>query len=160
MPEQRSKFVEKILDTRGAGSDGEKSFTSERQHTAQAFNLHVERRDGRHSEGFAWSHYVGYRWTDEGSHEILIVVFGTRAVEIEGHNLGVLVADIREGQLNGIKELTSRQGQLLQHEGPDTGPVITAVKTYPDFEEIVKEIKGDDERETRDGTGFAGRVGR
>ena len=44
-----------------------KSFTSERQHTAQAFNLHVERRDGRRAEGFAWSHYVGYEWTDEGA---------------------------------------------------------------------------------------------
>ena len=47
MPEQKSKFLGKILDGKGPSSDEGKSFTSERQHTAQAFNLHVERRDGR-----------------------------------------------------------------------------------------------------------------
>src|ERR1700727_707763 len=115
MPDTRHKsFTQTVLKGRGHDDGDEKSFTSERQHTAQAFNLHVERRDGRHSEGFAWSHYVGYRWTDEGDKERLIVIFGERAVEIEGHNLGVLIGDIREGQLNGIKELTTRQGQLLQ----------------------------------------------
>ena len=54
------------------------------------------------SEGFPWSHYAAYQWTDDGARETLVVLFGTRAIEIEGHNLGVLVAEIREGQLNGI----------------------------------------------------------
>src|ERR1035437_8058200 len=76
MPEAKSKFLDKILDGKGAGAEDAKSYTSERQHTAQAFNLHVERRDGRRAEGFAWSHYAGYEWTDEGSHERLVVVFG------------------------------------------------------------------------------------
>src|ERR1700692_3559287 len=71
MPEPKSRFIDKILDGKGSGADEARSFTSERQHTAQAFNLHVERRDGRHSEGFAWSHYAGYQWTDEGDHEKL-----------------------------------------------------------------------------------------
>src|ERR1017187_9753900 len=102
MPEQKSRFLDKILDAKGAGAEAEASFTSERQHTAQAFNLHVERRDGRRAEGFAWSHYAGYQWTDEGEFERLVVIFGERAVEIKGHNLGVLVGEIREGQLNSI----------------------------------------------------------
>jgi hypothetical protein len=152
MPEAKSRFLNKILETKEP--DEEKTFTSERQHTAQAFNLHVERRDGRRSEGFAWSHYAGYQWTDEGSHERLVVVFGMRAVEIEGHNLGVLVAEIREGQLNSIRELASGQAQLLQQGNPDNQPVITSVKTYPDFTDILKEIKGEDEREA----GHAGKL--
>src|ERR1017187_9709538 len=108
MPETKSRFLNKILETKDAEPDAAKSYTSERQHSAQAFNLHVERRDGRQAEGFGWSHYVGYRWTDEGSHGRLVVVFGMRAVEIDGHNLGVLVNEIRDGQLNSVRELASR----------------------------------------------------
>jgi hypothetical protein len=114
-------FTKALIDKMGKAheDDPERTFTSERQHTAQAFNLHVERRDGRRTEGFAWSHYAGYQWTDEGSHERLVVVFGMRAIEIEGHNLGVLVTEIREGQLNSIRELASGQAQLLQQGNPD-----------------------------------------
>jgi len=158
MPETKQKsFAEALMKKTGRSvpeGDPERSFTAERQHTAQSFNLHIERRDGRRSEGFAWSHYVGYQWTDQGEHERLVVVFGMRAVEIEGHNLGVLVAEIREGQLNSIRELASGQAQLLQQGNPDNQPVIESVKSYPDFEDILKEIKGEDDRET----GHAGRV--
>jgi hypothetical protein len=149
MPDARSRFLKEII---GEGEAEPKSFTSERQQTAQAFNLHVDRRDGRHSEGFAWSHYVGYQWTDEGDHETLVVLFGTRAVEIEGHNLSTLVNEIREGQLNGIKELVTAQAALKQANA-DTGAIISSIKTYPDFEDLLKEIKGDDRE-----AGHAGRV--
>jgi hypothetical protein len=149
MPEPKSKFLDRILDTRGGDAEAPPAFTKERQHSAQSFNLHVERKDGRRSEGFAWSHYVGYQWTDEGSHERLIVVFGMRAVEIDGHNLGVLVSEIREGQLNGIRELASGQKMLLEQRNPDNQPIIASVKSYPEFEDILKAIKGEDERETR-----------
>ena len=149
MPETKSRFVERILE---AKADDAKAFTSERQLTAQAFNLHVERRDGRHSEGFPWSHYNGYQWADEGERERLVVLFGTRAIEIEGHNLGALVAEIREGQLNGIKELTTAQATLKQANA-EKEPIINSVKMFPDFEEILKEIKGDEHE-----AGHAGRV--
>jgi hypothetical protein len=145
MPDAKSRTLERILNTSTAGQDDGASFTKERQHTAQAFNLHVERRDGRHAEGFAWSHYVGYQWTDEGNRERLIVIFGERAIEIEGHKLNILTNQIREGQLNGIRELVSRQATLLEHDNPDDQPVIMSVKSYPDFEEILKEIKGEDD---------------
>jgi hypothetical protein len=149
MPEPKSKFLDRILDTRNGETEAPASFTKERQHSAQSFNLHVERKDGRRSEGFAWSHYVGYQWTDEGSHERLVVVFGMRAVEIDGHNLGVLVSEIREGQLNGIRELASGQKMLLEQRNPDNQPIIASVKSYPEFDDILKAIKGEDERETR-----------
>jgi hypothetical protein len=149
MPEPKSRFIDKILDGKGPSAEEGRSFTSERQHTAQAFNLHVERRDGRRTEGFAWSHYAGYQWTDEGGAERLVVIFGARAIEIEGHNLGVLVNEIRDGQLNSIRELASGQAKLLQQGNPDNQPVITGVKSYPEFEDILKEIKGEDDRETR-----------
>ena len=144
-------FSERLLkDTeRGLEDDGEKTFTSERQHTAQAFNLHVERKDGRRSEGFAWSHYVGYQWTDDGDREKLVVMFGMRAVEIEGHNLGVLVKEIRDGQLNSIRELASGQVLLLQQGNLDNQPIIASVKSYPDFEQVLKELKGDEDDQAR-----------
>jgi hypothetical protein len=144
MPDTKSKFLNRIIDEKSTGNEGA-AFTKERQHTAQAFNLHVERKDGRRTEGFAWSHYMGYQWTDDGHHERLVVIFGSRAVEIEGHNLGVLVTEIREGQLNSIRELASRQATLLEHEKPDGGPIISSVKSYPDFEQILKDIKGEDD---------------
>jgi hypothetical protein len=149
MPDARSRFLKEII---GEGEGEPKTFTSERQQTAQAFNLHVERRDGRHSEGFAWSHYVGYQWSDEGDHETLVVLFGTRAVEIEGHNLSALVNEIREGQLNGIKELVTAHA-ALREANADTGAIISSIKTYPDFEDLLKELKGDDRE-----AGHAGRV--
>ena len=156
MPETKSKFLNRIIDEKSAGNEGA-AFTKERQHTAQAFNLHVERKDGRRTEGFAWSHYAGYQWTDEGERERLVVIFGARAVEIEGHNLGVLVTEIREGQLNSIRELASRQATLLEHEKPDSGPIISSVRSYPDFEQILKEIKGEDDDKSQHVKRFAGR---
>ena len=155
MPDTRSEFLKKIVDGKTPPPDDGKSFTSERQHTAQAFNLHIERRDGRQTEGFAWSHYVGYQWTDLSDRERLVVVFGMRAVEIEGRNLGPLVTEIREGQLNGIRELASRQATLLEMANPDNEPIISSVKTFPDFEEILRGIKGEEEEHD---TGFAGKV--
>ena len=151
MPEPKSRFLDKILEPKGA--DEGKAFTSERQLTAQAFNFHVEKRDRRYAEGFAWSHYVGYRWTDEGEHEKLVVIFGERVVEIEGHNLKILVDEICEGQLKSIREMVTAHADL-KVANADTGPVITSVKIYPDFEEILKEIKGGDEHNT----GFARKV--
>lgn len=148
MPEGKSKFLQDLIDKKGPETEA-KSFTAERQHTAQAFNLHVERRDGRRSEGFAWSHYLGYQWTDEGEHERLVVLFGARAIEIEGHHLSVLIEEIREGQLNSIRELVTGKAMLLQQANPDHEPVIASVKTYPDFEEILREIKGDDDDKNR-----------
>jgi hypothetical protein len=150
MPEPKSSFAARLLD-RGNGEDA-KSFTSERQQTAQAFNLHVELRDGRRAEGFPWAHYAGYRWADEGEHERLVLLFGTRALEIEGYNLMVLVEDIRECQLNGIKEMVSAQAEL-KHANASEEPVISNIRMYPDFEELLKEIKGDDRE-----AGHAGRV--
>src|ERR1019366_3316206 len=150
MPDTKSRFLNRILESKEAAAEGEQSFTKERQHAAQAFNLHVERRDGRHAEGFAWSHYVGYQWTDEGDRERLIVIFGARAIEIEGHHLNILTSQIREGQLSGIRELVSRQATLLEHDNPTEQPIIASVRSYPDFEEILKEIKGEAKGEDDD----------
>jgi hypothetical protein len=157
MPDTKSRFLNRILESNEAAAEGEQSFTKERQHSAQAFNLHVERRDGRHAEGFAWSHYVGYQWTDEGDRERLIVIFGARAIEIEGHHLNILTSQIREGQLSGIRELVSRQATLLEHDNPTEQPIIASVRSYPDFEEILREIKGEDDDKQQHTKRFAGR---
>ncbi len=144
MPEApKSRTLDRILD-RG---DEEKSFTKERQHTAQAFTLHVEWKDGRRTEGFAWAHYLGYRWADEGETEKLILIFGERAIEVEGHHLGALVEEIREGRLSSIKELSTSRQTLLRNDNPTAEPVIAVIRSYPDVTEILKQIKGEDEND-------------
>lgn len=153
MPEARSRVVHKILEQTG---DAAKSYSKERQLSAQSFALHVERRDGRSAEGFSWSHYVGHHWTQGGENEKLVVLFGERAVEIEGHNLKVLVEGIRDGQLNGIRELAAGQAALLRQANPDNEPIIEAIRCYPEFDEILKEIKGENDDKAR----FARRIER
>jgi len=139
MPEAKSKFISRIIDS---SPETARSYSKERQLSAQSFSLHVEYRDGRRAEGFAWSHYAGHHWTDDGERERLVVIFGDRAVEIEGHNLGVLVTEIRDGQLNAVRELPGAQNALLRQNNPDNEPIIASVKSYPEFGEILKEIKG------------------
>jgi hypothetical protein len=153
MPEGRSGVVHKILERTGEGA---KSYTKERQLSAQSFTLHVERRDGRSAEGFSWAHYVGHHWAQEGERERLVVLFGERAVEVEGHNLKALVDGIRDGQLNGIRELPSAKAALLRQSNPDNEPIIEAVRCYPEFNEILKEIKGENDDKAR----FARRIER
>jgi hypothetical protein len=147
----KNRVVERIL---GQTDESQKASSKERQHTAQAFTLHVEWRDGRKTEGFAWAHYLGYRWTDDSEKERLVLIFGERALEIEGHNLEKLVEDIRDGKLNGIREMNSARQTQLRNENPDREPVISAIHSFPDVEEIFREIKGE-----RDGkAGYAGRI--
>jgi len=146
-PKEKS-FAKSLLRNTARGDSGfeddpERTFSSERQHTAQAHNLHVDYKDGRRGEGFAWAHYANYEWEDLGNLERLTVLFSGRAVEIDGHNLGVLVNAIREAKLNGISELSGAQALSLQQENPDNQPIITAVRSYPDLKEILKELKGE-----------------
>jgi hypothetical protein len=165
MPETPEKsFAEAVLNTttRGGVSQDrrpEKGFAGERQHTAQSFSLHVDFRDGRAGEGVAWSHFARYRWRDAGEHESLRIIFGpTCAMEILGHNLGSLVNLVRDGKLNGLREMTSAETTIALHEG-SANPVILSVTTYPDFDQffeaIIEEAK--EEKKEHD-TGFAGKV--
>jgi hypothetical protein len=154
MPEEKqSPFLRKIMNERSDLPEENAPYTSERQLTAQAFNLQAEKRDGRHSEGFPWSHYAGCKWSDEGKHERLVILFGSRALEIEGHNLRDLVDEIREGKLNGVKEMVTSQA-ALKEANADEAPIINNISMYPDFEEILKEIKGEPEHDA----GFARKV--
>src|SRR5580692_1605259 len=133
--EKSTRWLQKFMNDKSDLAEDTPSYGSERQLTSQAFNLHVEQKDGRRAEGFGWSHYVGYEWADEGAQERLTVVFGNRVIEIEGTNLGVLVDDIREGKLNRIRELATARGKQLEDENPENEPIIKAVKVYPDFKE-------------------------
>jgi hypothetical protein len=148
-----SKYLRRILEEQGdhvEDHDVVPSSSSERQLAAQAFNLHIDHLDGRVSEGLAWSLYAGYRWTDDGDHETLMLIFGPRAVEITGLNLRGLVAKIREGQLTGVRELPTSQRKQLEQMNPDNQAIIASIKTFPDFDEVLREIKGEqDEQPTR-----------
>jgi hypothetical protein len=67
-----------------------------------------------------------------------------------------LVDSIRDGQLNGIRELSGSQVALLRQANPDNEPIIESVKCYPEFDEILKEIKGENDDKGR----FARRIER
>jgi len=145
-----SKYLRRILEEQGdhvEDHDVVPSSSSERQLAAQAFNLHIEHLDGRVTEGLAWSLYAGYRWTDDGDHETLVLVFGPRAVEITGLNLRMLVAKIREGQLNSVRELPTSVRKQLEQMNPDHQAIIESIKTFPDFDEVLKEIKGEQDEQ-------------
>ena len=147
-----SKFLRRILEEQGDHPENHEPVpsTAERQLTAQALNLLVEWLDGRRSELFPWALYSGCRWTDDSDHETLVLLFGIRAVEITGLNLKVVLPYIREGQLNGIRELASGQRRQLEQMNPENLPIIASIRVYPDFDEVLKEIKGDsDEQPTR-----------
>jgi hypothetical protein len=151
MSDVRSHVLERILG-RPEGGDAKdvRSHSKEWQATSQALDLHVESRDGKTVEGFPWQLHAGYKWQDIGNQERLRILFGNRAVEIEGHNLLVLVDEIREGQLNGIRELTKPEAQLLGDDNPKEEPIITGIRCYPDFDAMFGEITGEqDNHETR-----------
>ena len=151
-----SNFVKHLLEEKEPEPD-RKSFTKERQHTAQAFALHLDYRDNRSSEGVAWSHFARYKWHDLGSHERLRVVFGgVCGLEITGHNLKQLEAELRSGQLNGIKETVSGKIALGKSEGT-TEPLITGVKAYPDFDALFESLIREGEEDEHE-TGHAGRI--
>lgn len=148
MPEAKSQFLSKIIE--GKGPDTEEhtaAYTKERQHTAQAFALHVDYRDGLSSEGVAWSHFGRYHWRDLGTHESLRIIFGGMCgMEITGHNLQLLLTDVRSGQLNGIKEMLSGQVMLAKPESVNNA-LITSVKAYPNFDALFEEIKQEGQEE-------------
>jgi hypothetical protein len=148
-----SKFLRRILEMQGDLPEDHEPMpsTAERQLTAQASTLLVEWLDGRRVEGFPWSQYGGCRWTDDGEHETLVILFGTRGfLEITGLNLRVLLPYIREVQLTGVRELPSSQRKQLEQMNPENLAIIARIRAYPDFEEVLKEIKGEqDEQPTR-----------
>jgi hypothetical protein len=146
MPETRSRVVHKILEQSGEAA---KSYTKERQLSAQALSLQVEHRDGLSAEGFSWSYYKGHRWKNESGRETLVVWFDDRVIEVEGRNLKPLVDSIRDGQLNGIRELSGSQAALLRQSNPDDEPIIENVRCYPEFDELLKEIKGENDDKAR-----------
>ncbi len=148
-----SQFLRKLLNDRSdQPEDYPESFTTERQITGQPINLQVEKRDGKEAEGLPWLHYAGDRWSIEGDHERLVILFGERAVEIEGHNLRLLQSKICQGQLTGVRETLSAQAALSRQDDEE-GPILTSIRIHPDFEEILKEIKGEDHA-----SGFVGKV--
>ena len=152
MSDVRNHVVERILSRVGTG-DGASyvhSHTSERQRSAQALHLHVESRDGKEAEGGPWLTQTRYKWRDLGNQERLRLLFGDWGVEIEGHNLMVLVDEIREGQLNGIRELSTPEETMLEQDNPQNEAIITSARCYPDFDQAFEEIKGaNDEQHTR-----------
>jgi hypothetical protein len=154
MPDAKLKsFAETFLkDAHKEVDDVDK----ERQHGITAFTLRVKYRNGRRIEAFAWSHYAGYQWAAlADGQERLTLMFGTRAVIVEGQGLQNLLREINEGRRRTITEMTEPEARLVLAEGEGDKAVVSRITVKPDFEEIVKEIAGEEHD-----TGFARKVGR
>jgi hypothetical protein len=82
-----------------------------------------------------------------GENERIIMLFSDGAIEIEGHNLKPLEDEIREYKLNSIREMATAAQMQLRHANPSGEPIISAIRSYPDVEEILREIKGEDEND-------------
>jgi hypothetical protein len=162
MPDTKSKsFAEEVMrkNARITGRDdhdnsGRKRHTSAGAGT-QAFTLRADFKDGRKKRGTAWSHFSDYEWNDEGDIETLTIIFGDRIVTMRGFNLLVLVREIDEGKLKTFEELVSAEAKMLR-ENPDDEAVVVNVEIFPEFKELVQEIKGEREHEA----GHAGRLKR
>ena len=94
------------------------------------------------------SGYSDYEWTDEGEMEQLVLLFGMRAIPVEGELLGNVVALFREGRLIQIQEMTHREVQQLREHNPESKPIITRVTVLPDMQVILSAIRGEED-ETR-----------
>jgi len=115
----------------------------------QAFSLRADFRGGRRKRGTAMSHYSDYQWDDLGDRERLEIIFGERIITIEGHNLQVLSRLIDKGKLESFEEeLTARIVQLRSNP-PDNEALVTSIEIYPDFEELKRQIKGEENVQTR-----------
>lgn len=148
----KPRALERIL---GRDEDT-KSFASERQLTAQAFALHLDFKDGRESENVSWSHFRRARWRDDGDIERLFVLFAEDILVIEGFNLKPLEDEVRECKLNRISEMSPQEAALKRASGA-TEPIISTISLYPDLEEILMEIKGEN---SRGKSSYAGRIQR
>jgi len=146
-------FAERLLGGSKGSEEPRSGATGERQLSALAFSLEVVFKDGRRARGFAMSGYSDYEWTDGGETEQLVLLFGMRAVLIEGELLGDVVALFKEGRLNQIQEMTHREVQQLRQHNPERKPIITRVTVEPDMQLILSAIRGEED-ETRN----AGRV--
>jgi hypothetical protein len=145
MPEAvKRKALERILDR---GEDV-KTHTSERQHAAEAFVLHLEYKDGRSSENIPWMRFVRANLTDHSSHERLTVLFDNCVVEIDGHNLKPIEDALRENKLKGISEMLSQQVTLKRSEGI-MEPLVSSIRCYPEIDVAISQMKGEDDDQGR-----------
>lgn len=141
-------FAERLMGKAKGAEEPRSGATGERQLSALAFSLEVVFKDGRRARGFAMSGYSDYEWTDEGEMEQLVLLFGMRAITVEGELLGSVVALLREGRLMQIQEMTHREVQQLREHNPENKPIITRVTVEPDMQLILSAIRGEED-ETR-----------
>lgn len=157
MPEARSKsYAEELLN---GGSKAPPKNPGDGGPTRQvnAFGLTVKYKDGRKEEGFSWADYRGHEWRDEDGKECIETIFGPRVLSVKGFNLSGVLWDIEHGECRVIVELTSRRVTELCHNNPENLAIVESVQVSPSFQEIIREIKGDDDDNQRYVKRVAGR---
>jgi hypothetical protein len=152
MPEAKQKSFAESMMARTARNiveereeqDPESSSTRERQGNADAFSLEVKFKDGRHKQTFPWALYGGHEWTDEDGMECLTVLFGMRVLIIRGYHFESLNRDLSLGKLTSLRQHNGHQVELLKSQNAENLPVIVEIEAYPNYRQMVAEIKGDE----------------
>jgi hypothetical protein len=152
MPEAKQKSFAETVMGRGARGDAherdeqaaETASTRERQGNSEAFSLQVKFKDGRRKQSFPWALYGGHEWTDEDGMECLTALFGLRVLIVRGYHFESLDRDLTLGKLTSIRQHNSHQVQLLKHENAESVPVIVEIEAYPNYRQIVAEMKGEE----------------
>jgi hypothetical protein len=133
------RFTARNTEIRGDDADG---ITREHQANVQAFALSVVFKDHRKRQTFAWSMYSGHEWTDDGTIETIVVLFGERGCKVRGYRLAALDRELSLGKRAAIREHTRAQAEsLLVAEGEE--PIIISIETFPEFDEMLAHIRGE-----------------
>lgn len=147
---KQKSFAETVMARGARGVDdrddqeAQSASTRERQGNSEAFSLEVKFKDGRRKQTFPWALYGGHEWSDEGGMECLTVLFGLRVLILRGYNFETLNRDLNLGKLTSIRQHNSHQVQLLRHENAESVPVIVEIEAYPNYRQIVAEMKGEE----------------
>jgi hypothetical protein len=71
-------------------------------------------------------------------------LFGERGLIVRGYRLGELDRDMSLGKRAGLRQHTSKVESMLLEDGNE--PIIAEIEVFPSIQEMVKTLKGDQEK--------------
>jgi hypothetical protein len=148
---ERESFAERLLGNRTPKDPEEprSAVAGERQPMAESHTVTAIFKEGRRRRGFAMAHYSDYEWTEAGNGERLVVLFGNRALTIEGELLDGVILLLETGRLTHVQELTQREVESLRRDNPGRKPIVTRLTVEPELQDMLSAIKGEEADENR-----------
>jgi hypothetical protein len=112
---------------------------------ARSIKENTEATEGLKPETTAYIDAIAWRaWTDDGDMESFKALFGERGLIVRGYRLGELDRDMSLGKRAGLRQHTSKVESMLLEDGNE--PIIAEIEVFPSIQEMVKTLKGDQEK--------------